>query len=262
MHGAPALTLALAAVASGLAGARWASAPFAYNTNSGDSSVSVADTAATTTCPSTCINPDVGAAGSCTVLQLGGGEVDVTGGPGGIDGDVCIGPNGSLAIAEAQFVTGNVRLASAATLRKTGPGSIGGVLRDQDLDEEITDAMSAARDAAALPCTQMSASLNTSQVIVGAGGQNVLCVGDVILNGGQFVTLSGGASDTFVVNVTGRFALTGGSKIVASGVPPSAVLYNIIGTGSAVALNGRARIDGTIVAVERHIALTPSFVNG
>jgi len=34
------------------------------------------------------------------------------------------------------------------------------------------------------------------------------------------------ASDTFVVDVTGRFALTGGSKIVASGVPPSAILYN------------------------------------
>ena len=57
-------------------------------------------------------------------------------------------------------------------------------------------------------------------MIVGAGGQNVLCVGDVILNAGQVVTLSGGASDTFVVNVTGRFALTGGSKIVASGVSP------------------------------------------
>jgi len=200
------------------------------------------------------------------VLELAAGEgavkVAVTGGPGGIDGDVCIGPNGNLSITGAQFVTGNVRLASGATLRKTGPGSIGGVLRDQDLDEEITDAMSAATDAAALPCTQMFASLNASQVIVGAGGENVLCVGDVILNGGRVVTLSGGASDTFVVNVTGRFVLTGGSKIVASGPPPSAVLYNIVGTGPAVALSGMASIDGTILAVERDIALTPAIVNG
>ena len=220
----------------------------------------------TTTCPNTCINPGVGSAGSCTVLELAAGEgavkVAVAGGPGGIDGDVCIGPNGNLSITGAQFVTGNVRLASGATLRKTGPGSIGGVLRDQDLDEEITDAMSAATDAAALPCTQMFASLNASQVIVGAGGENVLCVGDVILNGGRVVTLSGGASDTFIVNVTGRFALTGASKIVASGVPPSAVLYNIIGNGPAVALSGMASIDGTILAVERDIALTPAIVNG
>jgi len=220
----------------------------------------------TTTCPSTCINPGVGSAGSCTVLELAAGEgavkVAVTGGPGGIDGDVCIGPNGDLSITGAQFVTENVRLASGATLRKTGPGSIGGVLRDQDLDEEITDAMSAATDAAALPCTQMFASLNASQVIVGAGVENVLCVGDVILNGGRVVTLSGGASDTFIVNVTDRFALTRGSKIVASGVPPSAVLYNIIGNGPAVALIGMASIDGTILAVERDIALTPAIVNG
>ena len=220
----------------------------------------------TTTCPRTCINPGVGSAGSCTVLELAAGEgavkVAVAGGPGGIDGDVCIGPNGNLSITGAQFVTGNVRLASGATLRKTGPGSIGGVLRDQDLDEEITDAMSAATDAAALPCTQMFASLNASQVIVGAGGENVLCVGDVILHGGRVVTLSGGASDTFIVNVTGRFALTGASKIVASGVPPSAVLYNIIGNGPAVALSGMASIDGTILAVERDIALTPAIVNG
>src|SRR5438552_3262339 len=216
----------------------------------------------TTICASTCIHPGVGTAGSCTVLELDGGQVAVTGRPGGIDGDVCMGPNGHLAITGAQFVTGNVRLASGATARKTGSGSIGGVLRDQDLDEEITDAMTAATDAAALPCTQMFASLNTSQVIVGAGGQNVLCVGDVILNGGRVVTLSGDANDTFIVNVTGRFALTGGSKIVASGVLPSAILYNIVGTGPAVALNGGASIDGTLLAVDRDIALTPSLVSG
>ncbi len=64
--------------------------------------------------------------------------------------------------------------------------------------------------------------------------------------------------------------MTGGSKIVASGVPPSTVLYNIIGPGSQVALNGggggvnccRASIDGTMLALERNIALSPGLVNG
>ena len=45
-------------------------------------------------------------------------------------------------------------------------------------------------------------------------------------------------------------------------MPPSAVLYNIIGKGPAVALSGMASIDGTILAVERDIALTPAIVNG
>jgi hypothetical protein len=214
------------------------------------------------TCPSVCVNPSVGNAGTCAVLQLGGGKVDVTGGSGGIDGDLCVGPNGSLSITGNQFVTGNVRLASGAFLKKTGPGSVGAVLQNQDLTAAITDALTAGVDAATLPCTQTLAALTSSQVIVGAGGLNVLCVGDVILNGGRVVTLSGGPGDTFVVNVTDRFALTGGSRIVASGVTPSAILYNVIGDGPAVALNGRANVDGTILAPERDIAVTPSLITG
>lgn len=207
---------------------------------------------------------------AAAVFQLGGGKVDVTGPAGGIDGDVCVGPSGSLDVTGAQFVTGTIHLAPGDTLTKSGTGLIGPVLRNQDLSARITDTIGAAADLAALPCTQSFARWNTSEVIVGTGGQNVICVGDVTLHGGHVVTLSGGANDTFVVNVTGRFVLTGGSKIVASGVPQSAIQYNVIGAGQQVLLSGpdggvnccRTSLDGTVLAVGRAITLAPGLVSG
>lgn len=201
------------------------------------------------------------------VLQLGGGNVNVTGTAGGVNGDVCIGPNGSLDVTGAQFVTGSIHLAPGDTLTKSGTGLIGPVLRNQDLSARITDTIAAARDFAALPCTQTFATLKTSKVIVGAGGQNVICVGDVTLSGSNVITLSGGASDTFVVNVTGKLKLTNSSKIVASGVPRNAILHNVIGPGQQVVLssgNGccSASIDGTLLTVGRAISFGPGLVNG
>src|SRR5207244_8635771 len=75
----------------------------------------------------------------------------------------------------------------------------------------------------------------------------------------------------FIVNVTGKFALTGGAQIrVAGGVQPKDVLYNIIGTGEQVAFSGggggtgccKAVVDGTLIALQRNIALSPGLVNG
>src|SRR5437867_3592163 len=54
----------------------------------------------------------LGAAGSCTVLELGSGQVSMTGPPGGVYGDVCIGPGGRLSMSGSQFITGSVRLAA------------------------------------------------------------------------------------------------------------------------------------------------------
>src|SRR5262249_37137419 len=56
-----------------------------------------------------CANPILGSATGCTVLQLGGGKVDMTGPPGSVQGDVCIGPNGKLSMSGSQFITGLVK---------------------------------------------------------------------------------------------------------------------------------------------------------
>src|SRR5213078_915073 len=225
-------------------------------------------------CPTTCANPRIGAGSQppiWTVLQLDGGKVDITGPAGGIDGDICIADSGKLSITGSEFVTGNIRLSAGATFSKSGSGTVGGVLQTQNLSQQVTDALAAAAAATALPCTQTIGNLSSVQTIVGNGGLNVICVTNVTLSGGKKVFLMGGASDQFVVNVTGNWALSGGSQIrVAGGVQPNAVLYNIIGTGGQVAFSGggggtgccKAIVDGTLLAPNRKIALSPGLVNG
>jgi hypothetical protein len=218
-----------------------------------------------------CSNPMLKQAAGCTVLQLGGAhKVDITGPAGGIQGNVCIGPNSKLSITGDEFVTGNIELDAGATFAKSGAGTVGAVIHT-NLSPEINAAIAASTDAAALPCTMTIASLKTAQTITGNGGLNVLCVGSVALNGGAVVHLNGTASDMFVLNITGGFALTGGAQIrVAGGVLPKNVLYNIIGAGGQVAFSGggggttccKAVVDGTLIALQRNIALSPGLVNG
>src|SRR5437762_2857609 len=118
----------------------------------------------------TCASPVVGAAGDCTVLELDGSKVDVTGPPGGLVGDVCIGPNGKLSITGGEFVTGEVRLAAGATFAKSGPGTVGSVETNQDLSAEINAATAASARAAGEPCTAEHTNIKSSTTINATGG--------------------------------------------------------------------------------------------
>src|SRR5438093_1779554 len=142
---------------------------------------------------SNCANPIVGGAGDCTVLELDGSKVDITGPPGGIVGDICIGPNGHLSITGSEFVTGNVRLASGATFSKSGSGTVGGGLTGVELTTEINAAIAASANAASQACTINLTSIMDATTINATGGgtaPTVVCVQSVVLNG-RTVTLSG-----------------------------------------------------------------------
>jgi uncharacterized repeat protein (TIGR01451 family) len=218
-----------------------------------------------------CANPAVGQAGDCTVLELGPASVSITGPPGGILGDVCIAPRGKLAITGSQYVTGNINLGPGATFSKSGSGIIGGaVATNVDLTGEINAALAATSFAASQPCTQAFTQLNQTATITGAVGLNVICVQDVVLNSAT-ITVTGPIGARFIFNVAGKFVLNGVSRIiVAGGVQPKDVLYNIIGTGADVAFTGggggvnccNSSVDGTLLAVQRKINLSPGLVNG
>jgi hypothetical protein len=226
-------------------------------------------------CPD-CSDPDLGlgAAAGCTVLQLGPAKVSITGPAGGIVGDICIAPNGTLSMSGDQFVTGEVHLGPGAKFSNSSGTSVN-VVQNVDLSAEISAAYADAAAAASLPCSQSFAKVDGSTVttIVGGVGLNVICVGDVVL-GGKQVTLTGPAGAKFILNVSGKFVLTGGGAgpqiRVAGGVQPKDVLYNIIGTGADVAFSGggggvdccKAVVDGTLLAPFRKINLSPGLVNG
>ena len=223
-----------------------------------------------------CVNPQLGLgeADGCMVLELGAAKVSITGPAGGILGDICIGPNASLAMSGDEFVTGTINLAAGAKFSNSSHGTVN-VAQNADLSAEISDAYSGAASAASLPCTQNYAKLGGKSVttLTGVVGVNVICVKDVILSGKQ-VTLTGPAGAEFIIKVRGKFVLTGGGQgpriRVAGGVLPKDVLYNIIGAGSDVAFSGggggvgccKAIVDGTLLAPLRKIRLSPGLVNG
>jgi choice-of-anchor A domain-containing protein len=202
------------------------------------------------------------------VLEVGSANVSVTG-PSGVTGDVGIAPRGQLSVTGSSFVTGTVFLAANARYSKSGSGFVGSVVRNANLSQQISDALTAATNAAALTCSTSYRSLAPG-LINGGPGLNVVCVQDIVINGGKVLTLNAPATASFVINVRGRFALTGGSKIrLAGGVSPENVLFNCIGTGEAVAFSGgvasatgASAVTGTLLAPEREVHLSPGYVQG
>jgi choice-of-anchor A domain-containing protein len=231
-----------------------------------------------TPCPE-CVDPDfgLGSASGSSVFELGPHSVSITGPPGGIIGNISIAPNGKLSLTGSEFVTGIIFLGPGATFSDSSSGGVGGVVHNVDLSAQIAAAYAANAGNAALPCSQSFTTLDgkTVTAITGTHGVNVICVKDIVLSGKQ-ILLTGPADAKFVINITGKMALTGGGlgpqiRVDASaGLAPSAVLYNFIGVGEDVQLNGggggvnccAAILDGTILAPYRKIALSPGLVNG
>src|SRR5438876_3515272 len=212
--------------------------------------------AADATCDS-CANAALGEAQTCAVFALDGATVELTGGS-QVDGNACIGADGELTMSGGTLVSGSASLASGAMSSSSGKATVGGgVMNDVDLSAQRDGALGAAADAAAQSCTQTFERLRGAQTVSGTGGKNVICVGDVDLSGGARIILSGGTSDTFLLNVTGKFSLSGSSRIqVAGDLQPGGVLYNVEGTGPDVSLSGSGGVDGTVLAPERHVTLS------
>ena len=147
----------------------------------------------------------------------------------------------------------------------------GRVFNGDDLSDLVSDAQFTASGAAALSCSQSFGKLNSTRTITGNGNLNVLCIQEINLSGGKVITLRGTISDIFILNISGKFVLSGGSKVqVAGGLLPRNVLYNVLGDGDAVTLTGGsgginccdAVVDGSILALARPISLNPGLVNG
>jgi choice-of-anchor A domain-containing protein len=211
------------------------------------------------------------------VFELGAHSVSITGPPGGIIGNISIAANGKLSLTGSEYITGTIFLGPGATFSDSSSGGVGGVVHNVDLSAQIAAAYAANANAANMPCTQTFTTLDGKSVttITGTHGVNVICVKDISLSGKQ-ILLTGPSDAKFIFNITGKLVLTGGGlgpqiRVDSSaGLAPSAVLYNLIGTGQDVAFSGggggvsccAAIVDGTILAPYRKIALSPGLVNG
>lgn len=83
----------------------------------------------------------------------------------------------------------------------------------------------------------------------------VLRLSDFLINGSTF-TLMGTASQAIIINVTRRFALSGGAQIVlAGGLQWDSVLFNIVGTGNVVSLDQGSSLTGIVLATKRSVRM-------
>jgi len=223
--------------------------------------------AATDTLPGGAIN--VGSADYFTVLAKGdAGFTDNTiTGPSFVTGNYGLG-GGKLSITGSSKITGKLVQHSGTQLNTSGAGTVseGSTTNDAQLDQAFADAQALSDMAAAEAVTPTYASLNNvngSMTITGGANEKiVLSLQDFKLNGGATFTLQGTATTSFIINVSRTFALTGGSKILLSGVPPQNVLFNIRGTGSQVAFSGGSSMSGILLALNRKVDLSAGHVIG
>ena len=224
-------------------------------------------TPVTITCPfggggPSCANPTVTSASNCTVLEMNGVMVSITG-PSAVDGSVCIGQKGTLSMSGSARVSEFAELAAGAKFNRSGSATVGGgVNKNVDLSSQISDAQNASTSAAGM-CSSFSGSVTGSQTITGSGSTDGVCLQNLKLSGGSVLTLTGPSGTTFIINVSGTLALSGASKIVVSGaVQPKDVLINVIGSGGDAALTGGSALHGTLLAPRRKIDVSASFVSG
>jgi len=171
-----------------------------------------------------------------------------------VSGNLGIGPSGVYIKSGSGNVIGNVLLSSGDAKLITGSGSPGTLLLNSNLSQAIADALQASSDAAALSPTQVLGNITTSQTLTSSGNVNVVSLTSINLSGSKTLTLSGSATDAFIVNISGGFGLSGSSAIALSGgLTPNHVLFNLPTSGTSIVFF--ADEVGTLLAPHRDFTL-------
>ena len=195
------------------------------------------------------------------VYQMAGGKLSVTNPKTEIGGPVGIGPHASNNSSDGQ-IDGNLVVDPTAS-NKPGNLQIAGGTVVRDLQPVENAAEDAASRIANMTATQSFNSINNSMTINRTQTVNVISVGSVQLNGSAALTLHGGANDYFLINVSGKYAMTGTASIkLTGGISETHVIFNITGSGEQVAFTGKSVGEGTYIAPGRDIAVSGAIVNG
>ncbi len=178
-----------------------------------------------------------------------------------VNGDVALGPSGTLNFLGGTITGGLYRDAASAINVAGGSQILGGqfLINPMPIDD---DAHAAAALANNLLATQSFNSIGNGQTIFGNGGLNVINVTtNILLSNGGSLTLMGNGSDEFLFNINGTMTLTGASSIIPVGVSPDQILWNFVGDGQEVLFENSSGI-GSILAIDRNIRLEGGSVLG
>jgi choice-of-anchor A domain-containing protein len=177
-----------------------------------------------------------------------------------ITGDVGVSQRGFMFGGPQSTITGNID--EFARREYFGSAQVGGsIVVDSALMKLADqDALSASATAAALTTTQTFRRINQPTLITGNGSVNVIQINGNITSS---LTLSGSATDVFIVNVRGNVNLRGGAGLgLAGGVTADHVLYNFTGRNGSIVVRAGDFIDGTLLAPRYTVRVSGGVVNG
>jgi choice-of-anchor A domain-containing protein len=160
--------------------------------------------------------------------------------PGGIGGDVGIGPGGTSEVTSGT--------ATGTILRD--PSASGYADEIRDLSAPLATVLELNLGFGSLSATQSFSDLEDGMTVVATAGDgiNVIDAGRVKINSHGVLNFDGGPDDWFVVNVSDRFTLNG-NAIIGGTADPSKVLFNILPSVDQVKINGQGNaIAGSILA--------------
>lgn len=217
----------------------------------------------------------VSAYGSPGFALLGGPQAtDIhMNGPGTTVGNVGISA-GTLSLDSSNPVgiQGNVYLGTNVTIDSGTKEVSGTVFTNQGslLSSAFNSASSASSAFASLAPTNSTTSINGPQTITSAAGSGVVNVVDlssINLGQDQVLTLSGNASDQFILNVSGNITLNAGKILLSGGLTPQDVVINLEGNSSVSTshgLNDESVITGILLGTSPNSSLqfSPGLVNG
>ena len=198
---------------------------------------------------------DLGNAGQSAVVSVGpNASLTINSGPitssGVLYGDVLVGDN-----AKSVTLSGGNDGSLPQGLYTDGTTPISGNLQNpfttftvptSVTQSAFNSANSVANFAASLTPTQTFSTINGTQTITGNGGLNVINVGSL---SNPKLTISGGANDEFVFNVSGNFQTN--QAMTLNGVKSSQILFNFTGTsGNVFQTSGGDTLSGTYLATK------------
>jgi hypothetical protein len=209
-------------------------------------------------------------ASNYAVLGLTNSQITQSGSGGVITGNEGIAAGGKIQDASPAIVNGNVVEAATGAYSGATAQIHGSLIQNYGmLNTNYNDAMTAYQNAIAMSPTQTFVgginATNSAQTITGNGGTNVIYInGNLNLNGAT-LTLTGTASDVFIVVVSGNLSISGNNAglLVSGGVTSSQVLYVFDGkSGSITTHNNKENVFGTILAPNYSLNLQGTSFNG
>lgn len=220
------------------------------------------------------------AASKCAVFELADAKVSAShGDPTGVDGNLCMAAESELSMSGGQIITGTAFLDPLIAKVPSDLTTRAGAVVVEDQSAAVLEVAAKASELDGLVCDVVFDDLkvDSSQTwnvtdFNPLGGEAVVCVdGEMKVSGtGTVLTLTGAAGDSFVFRVGEAFKVNGAKIVAAAPLSAGDLLYYLPGRGKDIAFSGgggglsccKAAIDGTILAPERKIALSPGRVNG